>query len=114
MNYKDSVSKEYKRTKRIKTINSVKEVVLSLLFMVCLFIFIPGIAGGMETHYKMEGVVKEVSEKTTLLQDKSGNEWVVEDCSFKKGDKVIITFFTNYTDSNREDDEIVNVEKVKE
>lgn len=89
---------------------------LSGLFVAfTVFVVLPSIAGYITTYYPREAIVTNIdknSEKITVV-DTSNNEWSFYGTEYAKEDAVEIKMFTNYTDSNICDDEIVNVKIIK-
>ena len=59
--------------------------------------------------YCMRGVVTSVEGGTTVLEDDTGNVWLMTNTGLKKGDTVRIRFDKSGTDMNREDDIIIGV-----
>lgn len=86
---------------------------LQLLLVVFLFIIVPGIGGTIDTHYFLQGSIVKEKGKLFTIEDTSGNRWEFEGGKFECGDKVKVLMFTNYTDRDREDDEIIKVFKIK-
>lgn len=89
---------------------------LSGLFVAFIaFVVLPSIAGYVTTYYPREAIVTNVdknSEEITVV-DTSNNEWSFSGTGYTEGDAVKMKMFTNYTDSNIYDDEIVNVKIIK-
>lgn len=68
----------------------------------------------IETHYTREATVIYTNDNNeVVVSDKAGNEWHFYGIGYVEGDAVKMKMFTNYTDSNIYDDEIVNVKIVK-
>lgn len=65
-------------------------------------------AGNLETHYTRQAVVTSIEEDEIVVLDNSDHVWTFEGDGYKVGDKVILKMFTNYTDDNIYDDEIVS------
>lgn len=82
-----------------------------LLFLTIALIVLPGVVGHWETHYKQNGVVTSVNNEAVLVVDSLNNKWVFEGKGFKEGDEVIMEIFTNYTEYDTNDDEIVKIKK---
>lgn len=78
-----------------------------------LFFVLPGIAGYIENHYTREATVICVNEDEIIVNDKTGNKWAFYGTDYTEGDTVKMKMFTNYTDSNIYDDEIIDVKIVK-
>lgn len=70
------------------------------------------IAGEIDTHYKMNGIVKSVHGETVCVVDAQGEEWGFVGDGYTTGESVEITFFTACTDNTRYDDEIDKVKKL--
>lgn len=70
------------------------------------------IAGEIDTHYKMDGIVKSVQGETICVIDAQGEEWGFVGDGYITGERVEITFFTACTDNTRYDDEIDKVKKL--
>lgn len=66
-------------------------------------------AGNLETHYSRQAVVTSVKENEIVVLDNSDHVWAFEGDGYKVGDKVTLKMFTNYTDDNIYDDEIISV-----
>ena len=78
-----------------------------------LFVVLPGIAGYIENHYTREATVICVNDDEVVVDDTTGNEWAFYGTGYIEGDTVKMKMFTNYTDSNIYDDEIVDAKIVK-
>lgn len=78
-----------------------------------LFVVLPGIAGYIENHYTREATVICVNDDEVVVDDTTGNEWCFYGTGYTEGDTVKMKMFTNYTDSNIYDDEIVDAKIVK-
>ena len=76
-----------------------------------------GVAGSIETTYTMKAEVVESSATLATLKDTTGNLWEVynlqDDNCLTVGQKVKVTFHSNFTDSTREDDIIEKVRVIK-
>ena len=83
---------------------------LSLLFFA--FVVCPGIAGRIESTYKMEGIVIEREGKIIVFESNDGNLWEAEEVSVKIGDKIIATMDDRHT-TTIYDDEIIKIKKIK-
>lgn len=90
----------------------IREMVMEAILFIAIFILPAGIAGNIDTHYKMDGIISSVNDEEIYVVDSTGEEWAFKGNGFNVGDSVKITFFTAYTDSTRYDDEIDNVEKM--
>lgn len=93
--------------------NKVLSTIRDVAIVVIVFVLLPGICGNLETHYTREATVICVNEDEVIVNDKTGNEWAFYGTGYTEGDTVKMKMFTNYTDSNIYDDEIVNVKIVK-
>lgn len=85
---------------------------ISGILVVCGLITLLGIENHIKTHYKREAVVIGYQGYDTEVEDKQGNIWVFEGSNYELGDEVILSMYTNHTDENIYDDEIINV-KIK-
>ena len=92
-----------------KALVFIAEVVVALMVVVVL----PSMAGYVETHYTRDAVVVCVNDDEVIIDDTTGNEWSFYGTGYREGDTVKVKMFTNYTDSNIYDDEIVDVKVVK-
>lgn len=88
------------------------EKLVDIFLFTLVFLFPLGIAGNIETHYNMEGVISSIKNEKVYVIDAIGETWSFKGDGYKKGDKVEITFFTSYTDDTRDDDEIDYVKKI--
>ena len=56
-------------------------------------------------HYELAGMVFEVNEETTLIEDYNGNLWEVENTvRFERGQRVTMLMDNNNTEENIKDD----------
>lgn len=85
---------------------------ISGILVVCSLIILLGIENHIKTHYKREAIVIDYQGYDTKVEDKQGNIWVFEGSNYELGDEVILSMYTNHTDENIYDDEIINV-KIK-
>lgn len=91
-----------------KTITSCAGLILLFFaFVVC-----PGIAGRIESTYKMEGIVIEKENDIITFENNDGDLWEAEDATIKVGDKIIVTMDNNNT-TTIYDDEIIKIKKTK-
>ena len=111
MNNNYFINKERTAIKRAHRVELIQSVLLGVVFFFLIF-GVSGIAGGIESHYTMKGIVLSSSADEIIVRDKTGEEWGFYGDGFTAGDNVRITFFTNGTDNNREDDEITNVKVI--
>ena len=101
-----------------KTFRDVFTIIAGLagLFVTfILFVVLPSIAGYISTYYNREAVITYVNENNekVVANDTSNNEWVFFGTGYTEGDTIKMKMFTNYTNSNINDDEIINVKIVK-
>lgn len=85
---------------------------ISGILVVCSLIILLGIENHIKTHYKREAIVIDYQGYDTKVEDKQGNIWVFEGSNYELGDEVVLSMYTNHTDENIYDDEIINV-KIK-
>ena len=89
----------------------IEDTVIGIL-LIGIFIFIMGVAGYIETHYTREVTVVKINEDEIVVEDSIQHHWVFYGEDYKIGDKIKMTMFNNYTDSNIYDDKIIKVKKV--
>ena len=89
----------------------IEDTVIGIL-LIGVFIFIMGVAGYIETHYTREATVVKINEDEIIVEDSIQHHWVFYGEDYKIGDKIKMTMFNNYTDSNIYDDKIIKVKKV--
>lgn len=92
---------ERKRQQRRETVLGC----LGLLVVIVLFLC----ASYLETHYYREATVKSVEKQVVVVEDNCGFVWEFCADGFKKGDKVRMLMDTQCTDSDIEDDIIIDV-----
>ena len=68
-----------------------------------------------ESHYERTGYVSYIDDCTDIITitDTTGNMWDVNvdtEC-YNKNDKVILKMYTNFTDFNITDDEVIDIER---
>ena len=85
---------------------------ISGILVVCGLITLLGIENNVKTHYEKEAIVIGCQGYDTRVEDKQGNIWVFEGSDYELGDELILTMYTNHTDENIYDDEIINA-KIK-
>ena len=90
----------------------IANFVLGSILITAVMIAPAVVAGEIDTHYKMNGIVKSVEDKIVYVVDAQGEEWGFNGDGFTTGEKVDITFFTSCTDNTRYDDEIDKVKKL--
>lgn len=85
----------------------------TIMMLIVTFIIFPGICGNMQNHYIREGFVTTIEKDDYItIEDNTGNLWDIDfEDDYQIGDRVIMKMFTNYTDTNIYDDEIVKVYK---
>ena len=99
-----------RRTNRIQS--AIRDFFVGLAFFFT-FIFVVGFTTSeCETKYRMDGTVYSVTGEEIIIEDSTGNLWLLFDDGFQVGEKVRVTFFNNYTDYTREDDEILKVKRL--
>ena len=89
----------------------MKNTIKGIILLVAIFIIMPGICGNVETYYNRKGTVVEVQNDVIVVCDERMNVWEFEGDGFSVGETVIMKMFTNYTDNNIYDDEIVKVKR---
>jgi len=95
--------------KRRKRVKETLSVVAFLLCFCCTY----SMANYTETHYKINGTVISVNGENVVVEDTTGNIWEFEADGLIKGEQIKLEFFTNMTDSNRLDDEIINYQEIE-
>ena len=70
------------------------------------------IGGYIDTHYTREATVVKINEDEIVVEDSIQHHWSFYGEDYKIGDKIKMTMFNNYTDSNIYDDKIIKVKKV--
>ena len=114
------MSKMFKTTYTIEEIKrmkkreqTIKNILAGFTLALTMFMFIAA-AGYSETHYTMEGTVVSTSFNGSIrIEDTSGNLWDMNNVGYCQGDRVRVTFFTDYTDTTREDDKITKIKRIK-
>lgn len=84
---------------------------MSFVIAGLLFIGAPAFAGNIETHYMRTAEVTSVNGSSVTVLDNSDHYWIFEGDGYAEGDKVNLKMFTNYTDDNIYDDEIISIKK---
>lgn len=93
-----------KRKGRCRTMKKFK------IFVIIALVVFGGIAYNEEVnHYKIDAIVYEVGADYVTFEDVTGNLWDVDKMDVVVGDKYELTFDTMGTDSERVDDEIINI-----
>ena len=85
---------------------------ISGILVVCGLITLLGIENHIKTHYEREAIVSGYQGYDIKVEDKQGNIWFFEGNDYKLGDEVVLSMYTNHTDENIYDDEIINA-KIK-
>jgi uncharacterized protein YeeX (DUF496 family) len=69
----------------------------------------------VDTHYKREGKIVDISNNEITILDTTNNTWIWidETNSYTKGQKIIMSMHNNYTDENIYDDIIKNIRVVQ-
>lgn len=88
--------------------NMIAKVVRTIIGIVA-FLSVLGWAGNLETHYSRQAVITAVKGNEVVVLDNTDNVWAFKGDGYKVGDEVTLKMFTNYTDDNIYDDEIVSV-----
>lgn len=83
-----------------------------ILVVVALIVFGGMVYNEEVNHYKMDATVYEVGSDYVTFEDVTGNLWDVDKMDVTVGDKYELTFDAMGTDSERVDDEIVNILKI--
>ena len=76
-----------------------------LLLVVIVFCFISIV----ETTYKRDAVIVQVSDTITIAEDVNGNDWAFYDKGYYVGQEVTLIMNTNNTNSNIFDDLVEDV-----
>ena len=87
-----------KRLEKVKVITFMI-FMLALLYCACWY----------ECHYAKDCVVVSVDNDVVSVEDTQGNLWEFIGDDYKVTDVVRVTFYTNHTDTELFDDEIVDV-----
>ena len=91
----------------------MKDIIKGFLFFSLVFIIIPGIAGNIETHYTMTGIVTDIEKNNVVIvEDTTGNIWAIHAEGHAIGENVKIYFDNNFTENDREDDIIENIKRI--
>ena len=78
---------------------------------ILIVVFLPGLAGYIETHYTLDAIAVATDTHTTIIfEDETVHLWAVKNRGYAIGDKVKLTFDTSYTDDTRIDDKITKIE----
>jgi hypothetical protein len=95
-----------------------EELIYFKMFLGTVAIFLivmvgPAIIGHIETHYTREDcVVVNIVDDEVIVKDKGDRLWsfyITEDSELEINDIIDVKMFTNYTDDNIDDDEIVDI-----
>ena len=101
-----------KKNKNVKKENKITSVIQFVLFAT-IFIIVPGFVGRLENIYTMKATVTQIQGEEIIVEDSTGNVWAFSGNGYLEGDKLQLTFDTNYTDNNRLDDEIIKAKIIK-
>lgn len=89
----------------------MKKVLITML-VVLVVVFVGIVYSNVMNYYDMNGTVYSIEGDTMVLLDKTDNLWEIDYTdALKVGDKIKITFYTNGTDVERIDDQIVSIIK---
>ena len=103
-----------KEIKRMKKRNEFIKNILGGFTLALTSLLLFAIAGYEDTHYTMEGTIVSTSFNGGIcIEDTSGNLWDMDNVGYCRGDEVILTFFTDYTDTTRKDDKITKIKRIK-
>lgn len=91
---------------------AIKEFFIGSVIFLAFVVSTGFVVSETETKYRMNGIVDSVSGNEIVIEDSTGNLWLITGDKFQVGEKVRVTFFTNFTDYTREDDEIVKVKRL--
>jgi len=92
--------------------NKVTSSIAGLALLFFAFVLCPGIAGRIESTYKMEGIVIEKNNNVIVFESNDGNLWEAEEASVTVGDKILATMDDRHT-TTIYDDEIIKIKKIK-
>lgn len=95
---------------------TAKEVGLKIWAGVAVFFMMlvaPAIAGTIQCHYDLEATIIEVNDECVTAKDNMGHKWDFNGNDYSVGEKVRLKMFTNYTDSNIYDDQVIGVSYMK-
>ena len=84
---------------------------LAAAAVIIIFVLCQGIIGNYETHYTREVYVTEVDGDKITTEDNGGNLWeFYSNEEYTIGQKLKLKMFTNYTDNDIYDDEVLDVQ----
>ena len=89
----------------------VFEFVVSIVAVIFILLFF-SLGDTIQHNYKQQCGVYEVHDTYTTFIDPVGYLWDYETTEYKEGESVMIYFFDNFTDFDREDDEITKIKRV--
>lgn len=95
-----------------KNMNKIKKIITwirDFAIIMLILVILPGIVGNIENHYTREAQVIAIKGQTVVVVDKTDKVWEFEGEGFIEGDVVKMKMFTNCTNSNVYDDEIIKV-----
>lgn len=84
-----------------------------IILAILLFIIPGGIAGTLEARYSDTAIIRSINGGEILVEDSRGNLWTYTLHDYKVGDKVVVTWDTQHTDDEIEDDKITKIKKIK-
>ena len=90
----------------------MKNIIINTIFIIgisMMIISLMGIVGYAETHYNRQGIIIDIIDNTIVIEDKSGNLWGFEGPDYSIGQEVEMEMYTNATDNNTMDDEVINI-----
>ena len=98
---------------KIKEELTYLEMFLGTIAIFLIVIVGPTIIGYIETHYTREDcVIVNIVNDEVIVKDKGDRLWsfyITEDSELEVNDIIDVKMFTNYTDDNIDDDEIVDI-----
>lgn len=98
---------------KIKEELTYLEMFLGTVAIFLIVIVGPAIIGHIETHYTREDcIVVNIVDDEVIVKDKGDRLWsfyITEDSELEINDIIDVKMFTNYTDDNIDDDEIVDI-----
>lgn len=89
-----------------------KAIVLGII-VTLMIVVLPPLADTYQHNYSQVCEVYEVTDEYTTFIDPCGYLWDVTDTDYVEGEIVKVSFFDNFTDFDRTDDEITKVKRVK-
>lgn len=86
----------------------VFDVVKKIMLVVLVIVLLCG-CSWYESHYTKDCAVVSIADDVVTVRDAQGHLWEFISDEYKVADVVRITFYTNHTDTELFDDEIVDV-----